>query len=68
MLGNNDHKAPAGKFRVLGVDTFSGPFEDYLIADCDSKETAIQLAEAHGGEMTRVYDDSGKFLFAAGEK
>jgi len=48
-LGNYEHKAPPDKFRVLGVDTFSGPFEDYLIADCDSKETAIELAKEHGG-------------------
>ena len=47
--GNYERKAPHGKFRVSGVDTFAGPFEDYLIADCDSKETAIELAKEHGG-------------------
>jgi len=68
-LGNYEQKAPPGKFRVLGVDTFSGPFEDYLIADCDSKETAIALAKKHGGSMnpTYVYDWEGDMLFTAGK-
>lgn len=68
MLGNYPHAAPPGKFRVLGVDTFEGPFADYIIADCDDKETAIKLATAHGGEMSPVYvyDELGRFLFSAG--
>jgi hypothetical protein len=67
--GNHDRKAPPGKFRVLGVDTFEGPFEDYLIADCDTKEKAIDLAKKHGADMnpTYVYDSAGKLLFNAGK-
>jgi hypothetical protein len=64
-LGNYDHHAPRGKFRVIGVDTFEGPFADHLIADCTTLQSAIQLASAHGAEMNPVYvyDDKGKFLF-----
>lgn len=67
MQGNYDHAAPSGKFRVLGVDTFEGPFEDFLIADCDDKETAINLAKSHTAEMQPcyVYDDAGKLVHAS---
>ena len=33
-------KAPKGKFRVVGVDTFAGPTDDYLIGDFDTVEEA----------------------------
>ena len=63
-------KAPPGKFRVLGVDTFANPplGEPYVIGDCDDKKTAIKLASAQGGLMNPVYvyDSEGRFVFGAG--
>lgn len=54
--------APTGKFRVIGVDTFEGLFADYFIGDYDTREEAVNVAKAKGGEMnkTYVYDDKGK--------
>jgi len=60
-------KAPEGKFRVIGVDTFSN--EDWIYGDYDSKAKAIEIADEKGGTMnkTYVYDDTGKHLYNAGE-
>lgn len=59
-------KAPKGKFRVVGVDTFSN--EDWVIGDFDSIEIAIKTANGKGGTMlkTHVYDDKGKHIHEAG--
>lgn len=62
-------KAPKGKFRVVGVDTFEGPRADYLIGDYDTQEEAEAMATKRGGVMnpTYVYDDKGiGALFHAG--
>lgn len=61
-----EQKAPKGKFRVIGVDTFS--HEDWSYGDFDTKEEAIDVAKKKGGTMnkTHVYDDKGKHLFEAG--
>lgn len=65
---NTQLKAPTGKFRVVGVDTFEGPTADYLIGDFPSLEEAKQKATESGGEMNPVYvyDSTGKMLFTAG--
>lgn len=59
-------KAPEGKFRVVGVDTFDGT--DWVEADYDTKEAALQAARHRGGEMLKmhVYDDKGRHLGEAG--
>ena len=59
-------KAPAGKFRVIGVDTFDGT--DWIDGDYDTEEIAIQQAKVKGGTMlkTHVYNDEGKHIFEAG--
>lgn len=61
--------APTGKYRLVGVDCFVGPFEDYLVGDFDNREDAIKVATAHGGKMKPhyVYDDEGKLVFSAGK-
>lgn len=58
--------APAGKFRVIGVDTFDGG--DWIQGDFDTKEAALKTAQEKGGNMTRmyVYDDAGKHVGNAG--
>ena len=65
---NNELKAPPGKFRVIGVDTFEGPLEDYLIGDFEDKDVAIKTATNKAGDMNPcyVYDDQGKRIFGAG--
>lgn len=62
MESQNELKAPQGKYRVIGVDTFESMDADYLIGDFESKEEALKVAEKRGGEMnpTYVYDDTGK--------
>lgn len=62
--GGTELIAPKGKFRAIGVDTFEGPFADWVIGDYFTKEEALAQAEAtcSGRQMTRayVYDDAGK--------
>ena len=59
-------KAPKGKFRVVGVDTFA--HEDWIVGDFADEKTAIETAKAKGGVMTKmhVYDDRGHHLAQAG--
>lgn len=66
MLSRNDFKAPKGKFRVIGVDTFDGT--DWIDGDFKTKEEAFAKANSKGGEMlkTHVYDDKGNHLHDAG--
>ena len=59
-------KAPAGKFRVIGVDTFDGG--DWVQGDFDTKDEALRVAQEKGGEMTKmhVYDERGHHVGQAG--
>jgi len=61
--------APPGKFRVVGVDTFTRDIDnDWVIGDFDKLSLAIFAARGAGKEMckTHVYDDQGRHLFDAG--
>lgn len=53
---------PAGKFRVVVVDTFSN--EDYVLGDFDVKYDAMMAAMNRGGTMQKayVYDGNGRRL------
>ena len=57
-------KAPAGKFRVVGVDLFS--HEDYLKGDYASEAVSRQgRRRSRSGSMDDVYyvyDDQGTYL------
>ena len=59
-------KAPKGKFRVVGVDTFF--HEDWVYGDYDTIEEALQVVKDKGGTMnkTHAYDDQGNHLGQAG--
>ena len=59
-------KAHKGKFRVIGVDTFSG--DDWLYGDLDTMEAAIKAAEVSQAAMCKmyVYDDQGRCIYSAG--
>jgi hypothetical protein len=59
-------KAPKGKFRVIGVDTFDGG--DWLEGDFKTLALAKKRAKEKGGEMTKMYifDDHGKHVDEAG--
>lgn len=52
-------KAPKGKFRVIGVDTFDGG--DWVEGDYATIQDAINAARSKAGEMTymHVFDDRG---------
>jgi hypothetical protein len=65
-MTNLELKAPEGKFRCVGVDTFDG--EDWVYGDYDTEEEAINMAKEKGDNMlkTHVYDDKGKHIFDAG--
>lgn len=58
--------APKGQFRVIGVDTFDGG--DWHEGDYGSRQEAVKVARAKGGEMTKmyVYDDAGNYVSQAG--
>ncbi len=66
MLSEKALKAPKGKFRVIGVDTFDGG--DWIEGDFDSKKEAFERANSKGGTMlkTHVYDDKGNHLHQSG--
>lgn len=68
MVGNHARQAPMGKFRVLGVDTFEGPFADYLIGDYEREHDAILIAKDSAGTMNPVYvyDDRGTVVWHGG--
>jgi hypothetical protein len=67
MLSRKDFKAPKGKIRVIGVDTFDGL--DWIVGDYKTKKEAFEQADAKGGEMMKihVYDDEGNHLHEAGK-
>ena len=62
-------KAPEGKFRVVGVDTFDG--QDWVQGDFGSLELAKEAADksVEGEQMLKmhVYNDKGEHLYDAGE-
>ena len=47
--------APAGKFRVVGVDLFS--HEDYLMGDYSSRAEAFKVADDHNTKRSGSMDD-----------
>lgn len=61
-------KAPKGKFRVIGVDTFDG--SDWVDGDFDTLEQARKHAnkKTKGKQMLKmhVYDDTGLHRHDAG--
>jgi hypothetical protein len=61
--------APAGKFRLLGVDTFSGPASDFLVGDFNDKREAVAEATKRAQPLTPmyVYNSYGELLFSAGK-
>jgi hypothetical protein len=61
-------KATAGKFRVVGVDTFESPTAHYLIGDYDTRWKAKMACDIHGGQMNPcyLYDDRGIVLYKTG--
>ena len=59
--------APAGKFRVVGVDLFS--HEDYVMEDYGSRAEAFKVADDHNtkrsgsmDDVYYVYDDRGAYI------
>jgi hypothetical protein len=66
MKKREEFKAPKGKFRVIGVDTFSN--EDWVYGDYNSLNEAKKFAQEKGGNMNMVYvyDDQGNYKFGAG--
>lgn len=66
MLPDTAFKAPKGKFRVIGVDTFDGG--DWIEGDFKTKAEALQKAKEKGATMlkTHVYDDKGNHVYEAG--
>jgi len=61
-----ERRAPKGKFRIIGVDTYDGT--DWVYDDLDDLESAKDFADKKGGEMlkTHVYDDNGDNKYSAG--
>jgi hypothetical protein len=59
-------KAPSGKYRVVGVDTFDRT--DWVEGDFDTEADAVKHAQSRGGTMLKmhVYDDRGRHVSQAG--
>lgn len=68
MLSSKDFKAPKGKFRVIGVDTFDLDGSDWIEGDFDTTELAVEHANKKGATMTKmhIYDDKGNHVHDAG--
>lgn len=68
LAGRGELIAPTGRFRLIGVDTFEGPFADFLVGDFDNREDAIREAVAKAGRMQPfyLYNDRGELVFSAG--
>ena len=68
LAASGQLKAPKGKFRLIGVDTFEAPDADFLVGDFTDKKEAITEAEKRAGRMRPmyVYDSDGKLIFNAG--
>ncbi len=66
--GGTELIAPAGQYRVVGVDTFDHPVTDWVQGDFATADEALAVAAAEGATMTmmHVYDDDGNHLFKAG--
>jgi hypothetical protein len=66
MMDKAEFKAPKGKYRVIGVDTFA--HEDWVQEDGTDKQSAIRIANEKGGNMQKmhVYDDQGNHIHEAG--
>jgi len=65
-MARAEQKAPEGKFRVIGVDTFDGT--DWIDGDFDTAEEAINHARQRGGTMLKMhaYDDRGRHVGEGG--
>ena len=67
-LSFEERKAPAGKFRVIGVDTFDGT--DWVCGDYPTNEEAVAFADekGRGAKMLKlhVFDDQGTHMHEAG--
>lgn len=61
-------KAPKGKFRIIGVDTFSP--DDWHEKDVDTLQEAKKIIhkKIKGKQMLKyyIYDEDGKFINEAG--
>jgi hypothetical protein len=65
LAADGELKAPPGMFRVVGVDTWSGPFADSLIGDFPSLDEAVETAKKlkpNDDFRVYIYDDTGKWL------
>ena len=62
--GEYQLQAPAGKYRVVAVDTIEDITADYLLGDFISLRAATEVAREHGHCMKPafVYDDRGTLL------
>ncbi len=62
-----EQKAPKGKYRVIGVDTFD--HSDWVEGDFDTVDEARDAAEKRGGPMLKMhcYDDCGRHIGEGGE-
>ncbi|TAN58505.1 hypothetical protein EPN15_00785 [Patescibacteria group bacterium] len=62
-------KAPTGKFRVVGVDTFDG--DDWVEGDFDAFDEAKKRADEETKDkqmlIMHVYNDVGTHCYEAGE-
>jgi hypothetical protein len=69
LAGRGELIAPTGRYRLVGVDTFEGPFADFLVGDFDNREDAIAEAAARAGRLQPfyVYNDRGELVFSAGQ-
>ena len=60
---------PTGRYRVIGIDTFPWPHEEYFIGVYPDLGSAKAAAQKERQSMTAIdiYDDSGKLIAHAND-
>ena len=68
LAGRGKLRAPRGRFRLVGVDTFAGPFEDFLVGDFEDLDDAKREAVARASRLVPfyIYNERGQMIFSAG--
>ena len=66
MVWDGEYRAPAGTFRVIAMDEFDEPPEEYWVGDFATLPEAQEAAGEEGADeemtTTLIYDEYGNVL------
>lgn len=66
LITDADRVAPAGQFRIIGVDTYEP--DSWIAGDYPTLAEAIKAADKLGAPkvLAHVHDDQGRHVYEAG--